>query len=76
MNENGHRLIKQSKWLSHQQIRGLFANFATKKQPAQEVKKLKLEEAEPDYYKDLQNSVGALLAAERMDVMATISNAF
>lgn len=50
--------------------------FATKKQPAQGVKRLKLEEAEPDYDEDLQNTVSTLFAADRMDVMATICNTF
>lgn len=76
VDENGHRLFTQSEWLSQQQVRGLFANFATKKQPAQGAKRLKLEEAEPDYDEDLQNTVSTLFAAERMDVMATICNTF
>lgn len=32
VDENGHRLFKPSEWLSQQQVRGLFANFATRKQ--------------------------------------------
>lgn len=76
VDENGYRLFKPSEWLSQQQVTGWFANFATKKHTAQGAKMLKLEEAEPDYDEDLQNTVSALLAAERMDVMATICDTF
>lgn len=32
VDDNDHRLFKPSEWLSQQQVRSLFANFATKKQ--------------------------------------------
>lgn len=54
----------------------MFANFATKKQPVQFAKKLKMEGAEPKDDEDLQKTVSTFLVAEHIDVQATVFNAF
>lgn len=54
----------------------MFANFATKKQPVQFAKKLKMEGAEPKDDENLQKTVSTFLVAEHIDVQATVFNAF
>ena len=78
--ENGNRMFKPSEWLTHQQIRGVFANFALKKQKEvnehSSAKKIKVEESVQDEDcpdEDLANVIQALVAKEHMDVVMTLT---
>lgn len=73
VDENGKRLFLTTEWLSPQQVRGLFASFATQKHKPDK-KRLKLEEVVDDNDEELQNCVNSLIAVERMDIVYSISN--
>ena len=76
VDENDQRLFSPTEKRNHQQIRGLFVTFTSKKQQPQQTKHLKLEDEFQNDYEDLQNTVNALIAEEHMDVVASITNVF
>ncbi|XP_061185307.1 uncharacterized protein LOC133193390 [Saccostrea echinata] len=76
---DGERLFSPSEWLTHQQIRGVFAGFVLKKQRmlscTSQTKRLKLEEVNDEQDVEiLENIINSLQAAEQFDSVQAIAN--
>jgi hypothetical protein len=76
MDEEGAHLFLPSDWLTHQQVRGVFANFALKKQKQLQhhdaPKRAKVEEVSVQD-EDLEDVIETLVAAEHMEAVDSLT---
>ncbi|XP_048762303.2 uncharacterized protein LOC125670914 [Ostrea edulis] len=74
----GRRLFGPSEWLTHQQIRSVFASFVVKARKSSssssQVKRLKLEEVNDEEDELLENIIESLHATEQQEAVQAIAN--